>query len=83
MLAYLRKCTYVHLRARCPAFQYPADKPLLFNVCVDPSEGIPLAGALPDGTFVSDSCSFRLCSVGFVRSRINVGAEIRISIDSK
>ena len=34
---------------RCPKFTYPADQPLVFNVCVDPSEGIPLAGALPSG----------------------------------
>jgi len=35
---------------KCPKFTYPADKPLVFNVCVDPSEGIPLAGALPSGS---------------------------------
>ena len=29
----------------CPAVQYPLDAPLLFNICIDPSEGIPLAGA--------------------------------------
>merc|ERR1719247_1937578 len=35
---------------QCPSFQYPVEKPLLFNICVDPSEGIPLAGALPSGS---------------------------------
>lgn len=40
----------MYIRAhRCPKFTYPADQPLVFNVCVDPSEGIPLAGALPSG----------------------------------
>eukprot|EP00035_Acanthoeca_spectabilis_P036909 m.42570 g.42570 ORF g.42570 m.42570 type:complete len:166 (-) comp8337_c0_seq1:39-536(-) len=29
----------------CPTVQYPLEGPLLFNVCIDPSEGIPLAGA--------------------------------------
>ena len=29
----------------CPGVQYPLDAPLLFNICIDPSEGIPLAGA--------------------------------------
>ena len=29
----------------CPRVQYPVDAPLLFNICVDPSEGMPLAGA--------------------------------------
>jgi arylsulfatase A-like enzyme len=32
-------------KAACPRVFYPADAPLLFNVCIDPSEGIPLAGA--------------------------------------
>ena len=46
---------FMHTRAtlarfRCPSFQYPVEKPLLFNICVDPSEGIPLAGALPSGS---------------------------------
>ena len=30
---------------KCPSVKYPADDPLLFNVCIDPSEGIPPAGA--------------------------------------
>ena len=78
-------------RHRCPQWQYPSDKPLLFNVCVDPSEGIPLAGALPHGTFVNGLLvlivqtmimrvrAFRV----MVRSRVNVGVEIRTSIKSK
>mmetsp|Transcript_11035 Transcript_11035/g.22278 ORF Transcript_11035/g.22278 Transcript_11035/m.22278 type:complete len:163 (-) Transcript_11035:176-664(-) len=38
----------------CPSIRYPIDAPLLFNVCIDPSEGIPMFGAnngtLADGT---------------------------------
>ena len=30
--------------------QYPTESPLLFNVCIDPSEGMPLSGALPSGS---------------------------------
>lgn len=30
---------------KCPRVLYPIDAPLLFNICIDPSEGIPLAGA--------------------------------------
>lgn len=29
----------------CPSLRYPVDAPLLFNVCIDPSEGIPMFGA--------------------------------------
>jgi len=32
-------------KGRCPSVYYPIDDPLLFNVCLDPSEGIPLSGA--------------------------------------
>jgi len=39
---------------KCPRVKYPIDWPLLFNVCIDPSEGIPMFGAqngtLSDGT---------------------------------
>jgi|EP01046_Picozoa_sp_COSAG06_P012379 hypothetical protein len=35
---------------RCPAYVYPTEAPLLFNLCVDPSEGMPQAGALPSGS---------------------------------
>jgi hypothetical protein len=30
----------------CQKVEYPAESPLLFNVHIDPSEGIPLSGAL-------------------------------------
>jgi arylsulfatase A len=30
---------------KCPSVQYPADDPLIFNVCIDPSEGMPFSGA--------------------------------------
>lgn len=30
--------------ATCPHVKYPMDSPLLFNVCIDPSESIPLSG---------------------------------------
>lgn len=35
---------------KCPSVQYPIEAPLLFNVCIDPSESIPLAGYL-NGTY--------------------------------
>ena len=30
--------------ATCPHVKYPMEAPLLFNVCIDPSESIPLSG---------------------------------------
>jgi hypothetical protein len=35
---------------KCPSVQYSIEAPLLFNVCIDPSESIPLAGYL-NGTY--------------------------------
>lgn len=29
---------------KCPSVQYPLEDPLIFNVCIDPSEGMPLSG---------------------------------------
>jgi hypothetical protein len=34
----------------CKKIQYPIDAPLLFNVHIDPSEGIPLSGSLPNAS---------------------------------
>jgi hypothetical protein len=34
---------------RCPSYTYPEEAPLLFNLCIDPSEGTPASGALPSG----------------------------------
>ena len=34
---------------RCPSYTYPTEAPLLFNVCIDPSEGMPASGALASG----------------------------------
>lgn len=43
----------------CPSVSYPTDAPLLFNVCVDPSEGMPMLGAangtLKDGKHFANS----------------------------
>jgi len=38
------------VKTNCPTVSYDAEDPLLFNVCIDPSEGIPLAGAKPDAS---------------------------------
>jgi len=38
--------------AECPRVSYPPGAPLLFNLCIDPSEGIPMAGAA-NGTLLA------------------------------
>ena len=38
------------VKTNCPTVSYDAEDPLLFNVCIDPSEGIPLSGAKNDAS---------------------------------
>ena len=38
------------VKTSCPIVSYDAEGPLLFNVCIDPSEGIPVPGAKNDAS---------------------------------
>merc|ERR1712070_1261977 len=38
------------VNTKCPTFIYDTEDPLLFNVCIDPSEGMPLSGVLKNSS---------------------------------